>query len=90
MPEIDLLIHPDGTIETIYTEEIDLSKFGKTHIRRASEVNFFDNGIEHGWYADLALSGGPRLGPFDKRSEALEAEVDWLKDNLFGEKYEAD
>lgn len=80
--EIDLLIYPDGTIKTIYTEEMDLLRFGKTHIERASTVEAESDG----WYADLILSDGPKLGPFAKRSEALEAEINWLKENLFGGK----
>jgi hypothetical protein len=80
MSEIDLLIYPDGSIKTIYTEEIDLSQFGKPKIQRASMVE----PEEYGWYADMALSGGPKLGPFAKRSQALAAEITWLKNNLFG------
>jgi len=41
---------------------------------------------EDGWYADMALSSGPKLGPFAKRSQALEAEIAWLKINIFGGK----
>lgn len=31
------------------------------------------------WWADLLPVGGPVLGPFDTNTEALQAEVDWLK-----------
>jgi len=30
------------------------------------------------WRADLALSGGPVLGPFGERADAIAAEVEWL------------
>ena len=30
------------------------------------------------WFADLAPVGGPRLGPYHLRGEALAAEVAWL------------
>ena len=33
------------------------------------------------WLADLAPVDGPQIGPFDKRSEALAAEVAWLQQN---------
>ena len=31
------------------------------------------------WLADLSPVNGPVLGPFDHRSEALQAEHDWLE-----------
>lgn len=31
------------------------------------------------WWADLLPVGGPVLGPFDKRQEALDAETEWLR-----------
>lgn len=34
------------------------------------------------WWADLLPIGGPVLGPFDKRSQALAAEVDWIMENF--------
>lgn len=35
------------------------------------------------WLVDLALSGGPVLGPFVERSKAIEAEERWLEANTF-------
>jgi len=35
------------------------------------------------WLADLRLSGGPILGPFPIRQQALAAEVDWLTEHGF-------
>ena len=34
-----------------------------------------------GWLADLSPVNGPVLGPFDRRSEALAAELAWLEAN---------
>ncbi len=34
------------------------------------------------WIADMARSGGPCLGPFDSRADALAAERAWLRDNI--------
>lgn len=33
------------------------------------------------WWADMQPVGGPVLGPFDTRDEALEKEVEWLQKN---------
>jgi hypothetical protein len=54
-----------------------LASFG-TEPTRASHVEPDDRGR---WLADLSPIGGPVLGPFDRRSEALEAEVTWLEEN---------
>lgn len=70
-------IDEDGNITAIYGEVIDWFAFGLEHdIRRASHVEPSPGGF---WYADLAPVGGPKLGPFGRRSEALAAEVEWLE-----------
>jgi hypothetical protein len=71
-----LLVKPEGTVRAIYDESIDLAVLGKPTITRASHV---EPGAEGRWLADLKPVGGPVLGPFDRRSEALEAEHDWLE-----------
>ena len=72
-------VQPDGTTTHIYTEKLDLSSIGKPTTKRASCVEPDGN---NKWTADLALSSGPVLGPFDKRSDALAAEVEWLEKNI--------
>lgn len=37
--------------------------------------------IRKKWWADLLPVGGPVLGPFDTNTEALDAEVNWLKEH---------
>ena len=37
---------------------------------------------EAGWMADLTLVGGPLLGPYDDREEAINDEVTWLQGHL--------
>jgi hypothetical protein len=59
---------------------IDLALLGSLSIRRASYVEPDDNGQ---WWADLAPIGGPKLGPFARQSEALDAEAVWLDKYLF-------
>lgn len=77
---MDLYIHPSGITTCLYDEAISLSALGKLTIHRASHVEPDARGQ---WWADLAPSGGPRLGPFSTRSAALRAETAWLNDNVF-------
>ena len=72
---MELLIQPNGTVRTIYAETIELASLGKVDIQRASHVEPTTDGR---WTADLSPVGGPLLGPFVLRSEALEAEQQWL------------
>jgi hypothetical protein len=70
-----LRIDPAGTIRTIYGEEIDLGLLGMPSIRRASRV---EPDCEGSWWVDLSPVGGPLHGPFHHRSQALQAEQQWL------------
>ena len=76
-----LFIRPDGAVQCVYDEKIDLSSVGDVDIKRASHVEPapLDTGK---WMADLAPVGGPLLGPFDTRSQALDAEATWLDTQL--------
>lgn len=59
-----------------------MSELGLIRIERASHVEPDTSGL---WSADLQPSQGPILGPFALRSEALQAEHDWLTQHvLFG------
>ena len=71
-----LVVDVKGCIHTLYVEAIDLKSLGTLSIRRASHVE----PDEHGqWWADLAPMQGPKYGPFALRSEALDAEREWLE-----------
>ena len=72
---MQLLISPRGTIRCVYAESIDLTEIGHVSISRGSHVEPDQEGR---WFADLAPVGGPRLGPFSRRSDALNAESEWL------------
>lgn len=72
---MQLIVHSDGTLRCVYTEDIDLHSFGPPQIRRASHVEPDAHGQ---WLADLSPVGGPVLGPFERRSQALRAEAEWL------------
>ena len=75
---MNLIIESDGRVRGVFGEAIDLAALGSPRISRASHVEPDERGS---WLADLAPVGGPRLGPFERRSEALEAEVAWLEEN---------
>ena len=74
---MNIRIGTDGTMKLLYTEDLgDLNKFGTPRIRRASHVEPDKKGR---WWANLKPVGGPKLGPFKRRTEALRAEVEWIE-----------
>lgn len=76
----DLRIAPDGEIAFIYSD--DLAEFldlGDAQVSRASHVEPEGDG---GWSADMSPVAGPKLTGFRLRSEALAAEVEWLKQEI--------
>lgn len=73
-----LRIDSYGQVHCLYTEVVDLAALGPLSIQRASHVEPDDAGR---WWADLSPVGGPRLGPYARRSDALAAEVAWLETN---------
>ncbi|MAT15621.1 MAG: hypothetical protein CMJ46_10170 [Planctomyces sp.] len=73
---MQLRVHPDGTIHSLYQDELDLTPLGAVCIRRGSRV---EPTPDARWEADLAPVNGPKLGPFDHRTEALAAEQAWLE-----------
>ena len=75
---MQMVVSPKGTFRCIYDEAIDLRELGQPVIRRASRVEPDGHGQ---WTADLTPVGGPVLGPFPRRSDALAAESQWLEAN---------
>ena len=73
--EMELLVNAGGSVRCIYDEGIDLREIGRLTITRASHV---EPDAEGCWWADMGPSGGPVLGPYGSRSEALQAEREWL------------
>lgn len=73
-----LVINAVGSIRCVYSETIDLLSLGQPTIQRASQVEPTPEGQ---WQADLSPVGGPALGPFPLRSDALAAESQWLDEN---------
>jgi hypothetical protein len=81
MCEQVVVVSPDGRIQFLWADELSgLIDDGRTVIRRASHVEPTADGR---WTADLAPSGGPVLGPFRLRGQAIDAEREWLKEHHF-------
>lgn len=73
-----LSIAPDGELRFLFDDALTpFLDLGEASIRRASCVE----PLETHWNADLSPVGGPLLGPFALRAEALAAEAAWLLDH---------
>jgi hypothetical protein len=70
---MELVVSPQGEITTIYSEVLNLAALGTQRIVRASHVEPDESGQ---WSAQII--DGPKLGPFERRSDAIAAEVAWL------------
>ena len=75
---MEILVSVLGNAKCVYSDAIPLSQLGKLSIHRASHVEPNSDGQ---WLADLSPIEGPVLGPFEKRKDALAAELVWLRDN---------
>ena len=75
---MELLIESCGTVRCVYGEDIDLSQLGRLSIQRGSHVEPTEDGQ---WTVDLSPVNGPQLGPYSTRTEALAAEVSWLREH---------
>ena len=73
--DMELIVDAGGDVRCIYGEELDLREIGRLQITRASHV---EPDAEGYWFADMGPSGGPVLGPYGSKSDALEAEREWL------------
>ena len=78
MSPIEWVVSTTGETRMVFNDRVDLRSVGRISIRRGSHVEPTPLGQ---WNADLSPVAGPTLGPFDKRSEALAAEVAWLQQN---------
>ena len=77
-----IFVSPDGTVEFLYEDGLrPLLGLGPATITRASHVEPTADGR---WTADLSPRGGPLLGPFTLRQDALDAERIWLEAHRLG------
>ena len=74
-----LTIRPEGSLIAIYTEALDLVSLGDIQIRRVSHVEPDERGQ---WWADLSPIHGPILGPYSNRSQALNAEHQYITSRI--------
>lgn len=73
-----------GAIQFVYEDELaDVLELGVHEIHRVSFVEPWANAASPvaAWHADMSPVGGPKLGPFQYREQALEAEREWLAQN---------
>ncbi len=75
---MQIVVKPGGEVRCVYDEAIDLATLGPPKIARGSHV---EPDAEGQWWADLGPVGGPKLGPYGLRTEALESELNWLNAN---------
>lgn len=75
-------VRPDGSLHFLYDDALaPLMDAGTPQVCRASHVEPETAGGKVVWYADMDPVGGPKLGPFDTREEALRREREWLNSN---------
>ena len=74
-----IVVDAGGAVKAIYSEELPLGVLGSLSIRRASHL---EPDAQGRWWADLSPVGGPKLGPFDLRSQALAEETTWLSERM--------
>ena len=73
---LTLLISTEGHMRFIHDDELNpLLGEGDATIERASHVE----PVGTQWQADLSPVGGPTLGLFSTRADALKAEIAWLE-----------
>lgn len=73
------IVVSEGEIRFIHQDDLaEAFQAGKASTRRASHV---EPGKD-GWKADLRPVNGPVLGPFNRRDTALQAEDNWLRQQL--------
>lgn len=80
MTEVVINVDSEGVSFIWNDEAAALTDLGQASIRRVSHVEPTRDGQ---WTADLSPVDGPLLGPYRLRRQALDAEVEWLRNNGF-------
>lgn len=80
MLEQVVTVSEDGRLAFVWDDELaPLAQAGKAEICRASHV---EPTADAHWVADMSPVGGPPLGPFALRAQAIDAERAWLAEHL--------
>lgn len=76
----EIIVAPNGMLRFIYDDDLAamLQDIGSISVCRASHVEPENGG---GWTADMSPCGGPVLGPYLTRKDALKAETHWIEQN---------
>ena len=83
MSNLQMTVPLVGPVQAIAPNDFSfLESIGQCTARRASHVEPVPVRSELRWQADLGPVGGPVLGPFASRAEAMEAEILWLGQQL--------
>jgi hypothetical protein len=80
MKEKIIIISPDGEIKTIYNDELQEMDLGALSVKRASNVEF-DEDSQKWRIVDAETDSLIGVG-FDKRSDAIDYEVQFLNGRL--------
>lgn len=76
---MEMRIDAEGNLRMIYSDAlVGVLDEGDAKVTRASTVEPGADGL---WEVDLSMSGGPVMGGFKLRQDALDAEVAWLRDH---------
>ena len=83
MKALRVTVSPGALVRFLYADSLcGLLNIGEATIKRGSHVEPTALNL---WVADMSPSGGPKIGPFRLREDALDAEATWLLENDFGE-----
>jgi hypothetical protein len=84
MRETVLAVNDAGELTFVWDDDVAelAAEIGDVRIRRSSHVEPVATPAGPRWSADLSPVGGPLLGPFPLRTEALAAERSWLEEHL--------
>ncbi|MCC7421818.1 MAG: hypothetical protein IT428_16185 [Planctomycetaceae bacterium] len=75
-----IVIGEQGGMRFIWQDDLaPMLALGKPNVERVSRVEPDEKGR---WWAILEPVGGPTLGPFTLRGDAIAAEIEWLEKNV--------
>lgn len=76
-------IKRDGSVIGLYDDRLPYLKIGATEIKRASDVRWNDK--KQGWEIFIVDENRALPRVYEKRAQAIEAEVDYLQNKRFAD-----